>query len=1318
MTYIAPVSRPLKDMKPKHFSPNIRFTRQVNSINSYKDNKGDTAERYIKILLDLQPENEEDVYDYYDNQKDYHDNQEKHISGLVEDRTLNKEIENNSKLLTRNLSESQERKRCTKNNMENLEPRKLQLFQPLVLENIEDKKKPNIDSAELKNNNNRNLGLKKNNDDYFINILNQLIDKLNKSKNSKSTQNKDLLARKSNEPISLKNKSVEDKSSKNSSSEEELILRLERIKGNRIIDKLNSSPETTFVNGKWVRNKIQENKHNDLKPVDLRSEFNYTDEPISVNDLKQFNSTYPENQVIDTKGDILDNTNNLQVFDTQENKEISTSPQPEENEHFLVSRATIKPIYLTSTTEDKLDSTIFDENDTLQFMTTHTGELNNEDNNTNHAKLYESTLNNIHTTPKYEPTKDLPFDMNNILKTKNPEKIFESNVDESNNFPKTNNSEEVTTNENLSLAEIENGSSENNGYCHCNKKVVKNILSSTMVQNITEIKTNSYASPNNLKMSSHKRSDKLQKTNIDVKNITSNRVSSKNKKDLVSNLLLKNQITNENPTKLKFEPKVRKLLKSTLDIDDKINKNMKTVTNTLLQNNKTPKSKKQQLQSNGQKKRNNEENEKVIGIQKNKVSLISKNLQNTNPRQLVVPSKQYISKNDDYVRSNTDEYYDVDDIPENKGISTLFKSLNKIPNSNNSRIPFQSLSGPFKENIYHESSSRKYPENVITQLKHQVPINVKDQNIPINKGGYHNIDDATTPKKATNSHNKGLSLIPKKIDNKTLMSKYLEKVQNSDVNATKHKPRKLITESHKYAPFNQNPYTGNTQRKNINKDSSKNTKIINSLDLAKSRKPLNLVENNERANVINVPKYRYNGDEKVYATDIPTYSGISDKHNFEINNKVSKVLYPPGSRPIKNNEILKLKKPLTEAKTKFSLAPPVPAKTKIPIVNNRPFLKKQNTVTNQLPTQSLFVRKTDPVKNSTFQYDADLNVSFKPKVSKISHDDSSRDDAEHAPYKYEDLEPIIFDRPTNKLGSINKNSESVFRNSPGWQSARENDQLQNTQGFEPLHSVSMIRPEYDDYNDDSRKSSEGRANVKKHTDQPDVSNYDPANVDNTEDDGYLARDSKEKPANQSGFEVLPHIKVEDGMFKIPLVGHRNFDKNGSAYISDIYVPVEKTNGQHSALSLSELLTGDFRYVNKRPPTVEHTLEAGPPLSSTRIPKDRTSTDVAHQSCDPTILRAVKPSDDKQTSPIHIIQIINNGLCPNKHARNDTVNKSEQNDKVSSRKFQNGGQRVSMARSKDIVGNSQQMNRKIENAYDHFDSDILDRFLQVYAPPTV
>lgn len=1296
MTYVTPISMPLKGTKSKHFSRNTRFTRQVNSINSYKNNKGDTAERYIKILLDLQPENEEDVYDYYDNQ-------EKHISGLMEDRTLNKEIENNSKLLTRNLSESQERKRCTKNNMENLGPRKLQLSQPLTLENIEDKKKSNMDWAELRNNYNRNLGLKKNNDDYYINILNQLIDKLNKSKDSKSTNNKDLLARKSNEPVSLENKSDEDRTT-NSSSEEELILRLEKIKGNRIIDKLNSSPETTFVNGKWVRNKIQENKHSDLKPIDLRSEFNYTDEPISINDLKQLNLTYPEYQFIDTKGDIIDNFNNLQVFGTQENKEISTSPLPEENEHLLVSRATVTPIYLTSTIEDKLDSIMVDENDTLQFMTNHTDEFNNENNDTNHEQLYGSPLNNFHTTPKYEPNKDLPFDMNNILKTKNPERILESNVNENNNSPKSNYSEEVTTDENLSLANKENDSSENNGYCNCNKKVVKNILSSTTIQNITEIKTNSYASPNNLKTSSHKRSDKLQKTN----NVTSNGVSNENKKDLVSNLLLKNQITDEKPTKRKLiEPKVNTLPKSTLDIDDKINKNMKTVTNTFLQNYKTPRSKIQQLQLNGQKKRNSEEkNEKVIKIQKNKVSVTPKNLQNKNPRQLAVPSKQFISKNDDYVRSNTEEYYDIDDVTENKRASTLSKNSKKIPNKITSRIPFQGLPGSFKENINHEN----------------VLINLKDQNIPKNSGGYHNIDDVTTPKKASNSP-KSLSLIPTKINNRsspTLMSKYLEKVQDSDANAAKHIPRKLITELHTYAPFNQNPYVGNTQRKNINNDSSKNAKIVNGLDFDKSRKPLNLVENNGRTNIINIPKlpkYRYNDNENVYSTDTPEYS---DKRNIEISKKISKVLPPLGSRPIKNNEnssILKLKKPLIDAKTKFSLAPPVRNK-KIPIINNRPFLKKQNTVTNQLPTQSLFVRKTDPTKNSTLLYDPDLK--FKPKVSKISPEDSSIDeDAKHAPYKYEDLEPIIFDRPAHKPGSTNKNSESVFRKSPGWQSAREN-QLQNTQGFEPSRSVSTVRPEYDDYNDDTRRSDGGEANVKKHTGQSDTSNNGPANDDNTGDDGHSARDSRERPANQSGFEVLHRIKLDDGMFKIPLVGHKDFDKNGSAYISDIYVPIEQSNGEHTALSLSELLTGDFRYVNERHPTVEHTLEAGPPLSSTRIPKDRTSADVADQSCDPTVSRAVEPSDGKETAPIHIIQIVNNGQCPNKHAGNDAVKKSEQNDKVSSRRFRNGGQRVSVARSKDTVGNGRpiEKNQKFENAYDHFDSDILDRFLQVYAPPTV
>ncbi|XP_050532025.1 putative uncharacterized protein DDB_G0282133 [Daktulosphaira vitifoliae] len=142
----------------------------------------------------------------------------------------------------------------------------------------------------------------------------------------------------------------------------------------------------------------------------------------------------------------------------------------------------------------------------------------------------------------------------------------------------------------------------------------------------------------------------------------------------------------------------------------------------------------------------------------------------------------------------------------------------------------------------------------------------------------------------------------------------------------------------------------------------------------------------------------------------------------------------------------------------------------------------------------------------------------------------------------------------------------------------------------------------------------------------------------------------DKNACERRFEILPKVKVFDGEFKIPLISQKDCDENNSEYISDVFVPVEKSNGQYSALSLSKLLKGDFRLINEssddsinKNPVQKNfnNLNMNELLSSTNYIVNKQ----ALNSIQPILTRVLHDDNKERDSeiPIRIIQIINNGF---------------------------------------------------------------------------
>ncbi|XP_060839851.1 GATA zinc finger domain-containing protein 14-like [Rhopalosiphum padi] len=1317
-----------------------RFPRHVQQVSNKSNNEETEYKRYIKVILDLKPDKYEDMYDSYDDGKN-NDNR----GSLIDELILHKEIEQNSKPITRNLDESRERKRCTKKITQNLGSTNHQQSQKLLLRNIEDGIEPtikctdcellksNINSKEPNNNYDSNLQLEQKDDDYFIKVLNQLIDKINKPKNVKSNLFKNLPIQTSIEPTILENSLVENQNT-NSSSGEEVIVKFEKIKGNRIVNKLESSPENIFVNGNWVRNKLIENKINDCKPIvnDRRNELNDKNESISNNEMKQLNLKDSKNQVIETDDNISSKLKDLSVV-TEENKYILTSPLTDENKHLLFSRETSMPFVVSSTSKYKPDSNtdLTDDNYKFKFTTKdYTDQFNKEENVSNHEKnnksQYELTVNNFPTTVAiFESSEELTSDLNEASKIKNSDKFIESN----DNNPKTNFSDEETIVENSNLEEKENNSPDDNVNCSCNKKIIKNILSSTMVTNITEIKTDLYTSPNSLKMNSNKRSNQLPQKNSKInqaKNITNENHLMKNKKDLNSDFLGKKQViyesTGENNLK---ESNVNSLEGPILNIDDnqsqdtynsRTNKNKKIDPKNSLFKSTIP-----ELKLKGQIKRNNDENiNNVEEINNDRKPLISKTLPQKKTRQFIVKLKRF-PQNDDN---------NMDKITENNNISTKNSAqmLNKI-----SLTPLQSISSKQKENI-----TKNSPRKLIEKMKNNILINGKIHTESDNNKNY-----ITSSKKIFTAP-RILSQIPLKINNHSPQStpRNLEKpIKNYDFNATKNSPRKFITESVKYNSFNPNSRNFKNLNENNNKNiiSRKDSINTNHLDPVQLQRPSSFVKNIEKTKIQTTPK---NKILNTYSTKIPTYIKSGDistiKNKYILKSKISKpalLIQSPKifsssntTKQMKNNEnipLLKLNKSLNNAKTKSNSEPLFLDKIDKTKYNffDKTFtlpLKNKNILNDQSPTEQVFIKKTDTNQNLKLKYD-DANLNFLLKSNspeKIQVEDLY--DHEHAPYTNEDLEPIVFDELTKKANISNKNSPFIIQSANSRQFPNEN-QRRNKLGVKLLQSVPNNQLEYDE-NYDSQKKNKFEANVKKHKNQPNLnkSNNFPINTVTLDNDKYNVSNPNDEYSNPNKFGVLSQVKIADGVFKIPLVSQTSVDNNGSEYVSEIFIPIEKPDGKHSAISLTKLLTGDFKLLNEpgveRLSVIKPTSEIDSTLSSTRNSTDCESKEPVNPIL-PKILQAIR--ENESSVPIHIIQIINNGQCSYKDNGTDTIKKIvHDDDKHKFHKIHNEDRRLSSIRSQNTPDNNKKIHRNIENAYNHFDSAILDRFLQVYSPHIV
>lgn len=1324
----------------------------MQQVSNKSNNEDIEYKRYIKVILDLKPDNYEDMYDYYEDGK-YNNNREKKINSLIDELNLYKEIEQNSKPITMNLNESQERKRCTTKITQNLGSINHQQSQKLRLTNIEDGIEPtfkctdcellksNINTKEPKNSFNNNLQLEKMDDDYFIKVLNQLIDKINKPKNVKSNLFKNLPIQTSTEKIVLENNSFENQNT-NGSSEEEMIVKFEKIKGNRIVNKLESSPENIFINGNWVRNKIIENKVNDYKPSvnDRRNELNDKNESISNYDMKQLNLKDSKNQVIESNENISNKFKDLSVV-TEENKYISTSPLTEENKHTLFSRATIMPFVVSSTSKYKSDSSILDDNYKLKITTNeYTDQFNKEENVSSHEEnnksQYEPTINNSSTTMSmFEPNKELTSDLNEASKIKNP-----GTVESNDNIPKTNYSDEETIIENSNLDEKENKSLDDDMNCSCNKKIFKNILSSTMVTNITEIKTDRFTSPNNLKMNSHKRSNQLLKKNSEknkAKIIKNEENSIINKNDMNSNFLGKKQVPYESKSNNNFkESNVNMLQGSILNIDSgksqdtndyKKNRNIE-----IDLKNSSFKSIIPELKLKGQRKRNNNENtHKVEEINNKRMPLTFKTLPQKNTRQFITKLKRFPQNDGTLVRNNNRENNSIDKITDN---NTIFKkSSGQILNKIISQTPLQTISSKQIENI------TKSPKKLFEKLKHNIPINSKIHTVS-NFGDYNNTNYITSGRKIF-THQKIFSQAPLKITNMHLPQstpRNLEKpITSDDLNATKNSPRKRITELDKYTSYNPNNHIFKNLKENNNKNImfQKDSINTNNLNPVQLKRPPSLVKSIESTKIQMTPKNKITDSIKM-----PTYvksndtKSIINKHIFKSEISKPDLLIPNPKifsssdtteqmKNIENIPLLKLNKMLNNAKTKPSSEPLFLEKidkTRYNLFNKQitSTLKNKNILNDQSPTEQVFIKKTDAKQNLKLKYeDADSNAALKsyfPNQSQIG----DQYDHEHAPYTNEDLEPIVFVESMKKANTSNKNSQFLthFPNSGKF--------LNGNQGYQEL-DVKLLQPvpinqlKYDK-NYDTQRKNKFEVNDKKHKNQPDFNKSNNFSINTvTLDNGkYDIRSPDDESSNPNRFGVISQVKIADGIFKIPLVSQTSVDNNGSEYVSEIFIPIEKPDGKHSAISLTKLLTGDFKLLNElgveRLSVIKPKSDMDSTLSSTRISTDCESKDPVNPN-PLEILQAMQ--EDEKSVPIHIIQIINNGQCSYKHNGTDTIKKCEHDDDEHKfHKFQNEGRRLSSVKSQNTPNNNnKQIQRKIEKAYNHFDSEILDRFLQVYSP---
>lgn len=1218
MNSVATVSNLLKGKYLVGISKKTRFPRQVKKIFN-TNNRKESYERPFKVVLDLKSENQEDYYDYYDNDK-YNNYQGRNIKGLVDDWNLNSEVEKNSKPITKTLCESQERKRCSiMKSVNKLDFRKIEQPQQLVSKNIDSERKPELrcrDCKLLKSNaspiepkisNVKTNQLNQINDDSFITILKQLIDKLDKSKNLKYSNN-NLPILKSSEPIILENKPVEQKTL-NDSSEEEWILKLEKMKRNRIMDKLNSSPENTYINGKWLKNQIAVNKKNDCEPVvNEFSMFNGKNESTSSNsDTKQLNFTNAENQVTESDGDTSKSMNSLATISTQKITEVSTLPLPAENHNLEASKETAKPLYLSTEPIHELDAAMIDENDQLlKYTTTEINNSNFSNLEENYTNPDEPTVNIIYTTPK-ESNEGSTSESNNELKTQNLNRILEPDVQHKNDNPKnTNHSEGVANADESDSFEKENYSSENN--CNCNKKVIKNILSSTMISNITEIKTDTYSSPTRTKTKSHKRSDR-KLTNNGAINEALNSPSKISEKDPNSS----SKIIKEDPIKVNTLPV------STLIIDDdqSLDKIANNKENTKTSPKKSSFAKDTVLSLNGEplKYENQRRNKNEEKININTKDIRSKTATYTpkNSRQFfakpkpVVPQKTGI----DFEEADKIDKFNTNKKPFSVSKSPVQRSRKVVINRTTSPRSIKNETGKHGGNI-----AKKTPGIFATKSNHNFP---KNPRIHVGKNVSDKsiiVDDVTTTKKpfsAVKSFSRSSTKTVQKPPSKTVSRQWVDITRHDDENV------KNVVKTPKGK-------IGDRKKISFQNDSDRNNMLSPAVRL---RKPQGLIGNVDK-------------------TKVPTNG--------------------------KNINGLTSKRPTNEAKTGTGSFPSFAANYENPTdergdspsaLNGKYVLNDQQSLQTTGPDSVRGIGSERDFKSNGGNVDSDVL-----RRSKLAAEDRFAD--EHGPYRAEDLKPIVFDAPAEKRAPTAKNAAAhgvAHRPVAGAGPQSFSDQTNSK-------PVPIVRPEpeYDDYYD--------YYDAWKHTDEQ-VGSSDRGDGG----DGALAGIPKDKHAakNGSGFEApLPVlVNVIDGVQ------------------SGALIPIETADGRRATISLAKLLTGDLR-----------------PAGVTRVLAGNNNA----SSGDGTLLGALRElrggSDGTaRTAPaVQIVQIINSGACSGGRPLNGIG--GGEKPRSSQKTSRNGSKRVlqsPMTRTSRLQ--SAVPNRiKLGKAYEHFDSEILDKFLQVYAPP--
>lgn len=1442
-----PVAKLFEDNKSMEFPEQVRFSRQIQKKFN-QNNKKDNLRHHIKIMFDLQPKNGEDIHKSYDNNDYYDDYQTKNTNSLLDDWNFDTEIELNSKPITKTLSESQERKRCTKVNTNGLEFSNFQQPQQLILKSNNDRSKSILKCRDcnflktnmnpIKSTNNyENLRLKPINYNDSINILEQLIDELNKSKDLQSSSfqntNKEItVENKEMEPLSTVNK-LPGKNINNSSSEE-WVLKFEKLKGNHIIILLNNThPENTVVSGKWVRDKILENKYNNSKPIviDLRNEFNDMNESISKNDVIMPTNLLAEKPAVDNFENNSYNLNSSTVSNTPENKDTLSSLQPEKNEHFLVTRETLKPLYLLSTSRD-MDNSMIVESDKWKPTTkifidnfnkdNHSTYYENDSNNQENAS--EPSVNNYQTTPYFELNEELASDLSNSSEIKNLDGVLESNIHVNNNDPKIDHPGSVIVD--TSLVENDNYSSENDINCRsCDKKVIKNILSSTLIKNMTKIETDTYLIPNSSKMKSKCLSDRTQKYTVNNESYVNTDINTrgdiplprsvntkiKSRKPVLRNdmsiykqsethlgqkkynndLLSRKSINNgdkifstsdrysfikntsdkaierKNKNKINLDgskkeliykilnksnlkkPRVDTLREPLLVIDDDqvhaTIKNKKSEWEKSSFKNTIPKLNfKNQLKLEDQNKKNyieklrsNNENNN------NRVSLIPKYLPQKNLKILTTKlKKEFKNIQNTNTEKNIKTHDNMDDINVTKKISKTPKQLTNKLNKIIALPQIMSRKSEFNDNIIRKSLKKE-----TINLEHESTI--KSKTFKGENNRKYNTDDVTLIKMVPPPF-KNSSQVSKKESNKSSLETVSHHIRNltveHDNNVLRENPKKLNTELHEYVLFNPHTNAGENSKKSNSENKQVSSKIKNNnnngLVFIKLRKFPNLEENNDDANIKFTPKNTNEDMVYINTTEIPMdiqkgykrITSITDASKLK-NVKYSK-LTDTDITPIENHEIattLKLKKSLNDGNKKNNLSSLV-IDQKIPTQNNpisQPImpLKKRNYFNDEISTESSFIENTYLKPNVVLKNQLSLNdivESKSPKVSQIK----SIYDPKYAHYKTEDLKPIKFTN-IHKIPTLtNENSRFYFQNPFNWQTLFGN-KFQFL-GFRPFQAVPIIRPEYDDYYDTWRNDQGETDNEKNKHEQTSVQNNNlvddnipveflKLNTESlhknlqiekpksynvgTELNKYDINDSKKTYLSESKFEILPQIQIVDGVFKIPLVGQKKIDNRRNEYISDIFIPIEKLNGQHSGISLTDLLKGDLRLFNgygEHPSTNEPAQDINSMLTS--ISTDRANFDVSVN--EPPTPKTVQANKEKEKPVLHVIQIINNGLCSNISKISEKIENNEGLYKVKSE-----DKRISSTRQ--AVPVNRKIDKRLEKAYKHFDSEIMDKFLKVY-----